>query len=83
MVTKTMAKALAKENIRINAIAPGPVKTKMADNIPEDRQAKYKENIPMGRFAEIDEIVSLIRFLTSDESSYMTGSIVTADGGLV
>ena len=82
MVTKTMAKALAKNKIRINAVAPGPVKTQMADKIPEERQQKYKEGIPMERFAEIEEIVSLIKFLTSDLSSYMTGSVVTVDGGL-
>ena len=83
MLTKTMAKSLAKNNIRVNAIAPGPVKTAMADNIPKDRQEKYKESIPMGRFGEVDEIVSLIRFLISENSSYMTGSVITIDGGLV
>ncbi len=83
MLTKTMAKALAKDNIRVNAVAPGPVKTKMADKIPLDRQEEYKEGIPMGRFAEVEEIVSLVRFLVSDEASYMTGSIVTVDGGLI
>ena len=82
LVTKTMAKALAEHDIRINGVAPGPVKTKMADRIPKDRQEKYKENIPMNRFAEASEIVSVVKFLVSDESSFMTGETINVDGGL-
>lgn len=82
LVTKTMAKALAANEIRVNGIAPGPVKTQMADKIPLDRQEKYKEGIPMQRFGEIDEIVSLVKFLLSDQSSFMTGETVNIDGGL-
>lgn len=83
MMTKNMAKSLAKNNIRMNAIAPGPVKTKMADKIPEDKKKKYIEKIPMGRFAEVEEISSVVRFLLSEEASYITGSTLTVDGGLV
>lgn len=83
MMTKNMAKSLAKNNIRMNAIAPGPVKTKMADKIPEDKKKQYIEKIPMGRFAEVEEITSVVRFLLSEDASYMTGSVLTVDGGLV
>lgn len=82
LVTKTMAKALAANNIRVNGIAPGPIKTKMADKIPADRLEKYKEGIPMQRFGEVNEIVSLVQFLLSDKSSFMTGETVNIDGGL-
>jgi len=83
MITKTLAKAVASEKIRINAVAPGPVETKMADKIPVDRQEKYKQNIPMKRFADVSEIVKTIKFLASDQASYITGNIVNIDGGLI
>ncbi len=82
LVTKTMAKALATHDIRVNGIAPGPIKTKMADRIPLDRQEKYKENIPMQRFGDVKEIASLVRFLTNDQSSFITGETINIDGGL-
>ena len=83
MMTKNMAKSLAKNNIRMNTIAPGPVKTKMADKIPTENQKQYKDKSPMGRFGEVEEISSVVRFLLSNDSSYMTGSVLTVDGGLV
>ncbi len=81
-LTKSLAKAFAPHNIRVNNIAPGPVETKMGDSIPEDRKKSYKEAIPLKRFAEAEEIAKLVSFLVSDESSYVTGATFNIDGGL-
>lgn len=83
MLTKCLGKALAPFDIRVLAVSPGPVKTKMAEAIPEDRKRHYMETIPMKRFAEPDEIARVVKFLASPNAEYMTGTVVTVDGGLV
>lgn len=83
MVSKSMAKALAPHGIRVLTISPGPVETEMAERIPEERKKAYKETIPLKRFAEPEEVSNVVRFLLSDEASFMTGTDVRVDGGLV
>jgi len=81
-ITKSFAKALAANNIRVNSVAPGPVNTKMGDSIPDHKKEEYKKVIPLHRFAEPEEMANIVEFLASDASSYMTGSIVHANGGM-
>lgn len=81
--TKSAAKELAKRNIRVNAIAPGFIKTRMTGKLPGDLQEKIVEQIPLGRMGEPQEIADVAFFLASDASRYMTGQVLVVDGGLV
>jgi NAD(P)-dependent dehydrogenase (short-subunit alcohol dehydrogenase family) len=82
-LTKVMALALAPHGIRVNAVGPGSVMTRMLESIATDAQAKRKvlSRTPMGRLGEPAEIAAVVAFLASDEASYMTGQTVYADGG--
>lgn len=81
--TKSVAKELGSRNIRCNAIAPGFVETDMTSYLKEGEQAdKYKTGIPLGRFGTAEDIANVTLFLASDLSSYVTGQIISVDGGL-
>lgn len=80
-LTKSLAAEWAPLNIRVNAVAPGYVKTEMAP-VDEPRfKARWIDDAPMQRYALPDEIAPLVVFLASDDSAFMTGSVVTIDGG--
>jgi 3-oxoacyl-[acyl-carrier protein] reductase len=82
--TKSVAKELGSRNIRCNAIAPGFVETDMTSYLNEGGQGdKYKAGIPLGRFATAEDIANVTLFLASDLSSYVTGQVINADGGLL
>lgn len=81
--TKSVAKELGSRNIRCNAIAPGFVETDMTSYLKDgDAGDKYKAGIPLGRFATGEDIANVTLFLASELSSYVTGQVITADGGL-
>ena len=86
MATKVLARELAQYNIRVNAIAPGMIHTKLLDSrwlvAPEDRP-KVTERILMGYIAEPDEITGAMIYLASDASRYVTGQTLVVDGGLL
>jgi len=83
VLTQVLANDLARYGIRVNAVAPGPVDTPMAQAMHSERdKAQWMRHIPMRRYARPDEIASVIEFLLDDtRSSYMTGEIVAVDGG--
>lgn len=83
LFTKALAKELAPSNIRVNGIAPGVIDTSMNSFLGEEDRKSLEEEIPMGRFGESDEIGKLAVFLCSDDSSYITGQIIRADGGYI
>jgi 3-oxoacyl-[acyl-carrier protein] reductase len=81
--TKSVAKELGSRNIRCNAIAPGFVETDMTSYLKDGEQAdKYKAGIPLGRFGSSEDIANVTLFLASDLSAYVTGQVISADGGL-
>jgi NAD(P)-dependent dehydrogenase (short-subunit alcohol dehydrogenase family) len=80
-LTKSLAAEWAPLNIRVNAVAPGYVKTEMAP-VDEPRfKARWIDDAPMRRYAFPEEVAPLVVFLASDDSAFMTGSVVTIDGG--
>lgn len=81
--TKSVAKELGSRNVRCNAIAPGFVETDMTSYLKEGEQAdKYKAGIPLGKFGTAEDIANVTLFLSSDWSSYITGQVLSVDGGL-
>lgn len=81
--TKSIAKELGSRNIRCNAIAPGFVETDMTSYLKEGEGAdKYKAGIPLGRFGTADDVANVTLFLASEMSSYVTGQVISACGGL-
>lgn len=82
-LTKSSAKELASRGIRVNAVAPGFIKTQMTDALPDDIQQKMLAAIPMGRFGLPEDVANVVLFLASDASAYMTGQVLTISGGMV
>jgi len=83
MLTQNLAQELAKDGVRVNAIAPGTFATAMTEATRHDpeRSERFLDRIPMGRFGEPAEMVGPVVFLASAMSSYMTGSTLVVDGG--
>jgi 3-oxoacyl-[acyl-carrier protein] reductase len=79
--TKALAKELAPSGITVNAVAPGVVDTDMMNSFHADEKAALQNEIPAGRFALPDEIASLVYFLALPESGYITGQIISPNGG--
>lgn len=82
-LTRSCAVAWAAEGIRVNAVAPGWVETRMTRAARSDvqRVAKITERIPLGRWAQPQDIANVIAFLCSDAAGYMTGTVLPVDGG--
>lgn len=81
--TKSVAKELAKKNVRANAVAPGFIRTKMTDQLPDEIKQKVAAQVALGRFGEPEEIATVVSFLASDAAKYLTGQVLIVDGGLV
>jgi 3-oxoacyl-[acyl-carrier protein] reductase len=79
--TKALAKELAPSGVTVNAVAPGVVETSMNDNLGEDEKQSLRNDIPAGRFAAPEEIASLVYFIALPESGYITGQIISPNGG--
>ena len=77
--SKALAQEVGKRNITVNCVAPGFVKTDMIQNINED---DYKKLIPLNRFGEPEEVADLVAFLASKKASYITGEVISINGGL-
>jgi 3-oxoacyl-[acyl-carrier protein] reductase len=80
--TKTVAKEYAKDGILVNAIAPGFIKTKILQNIPEKVMQKILDQIPLGRLGDPEEVAKLVCFLASDDANYITGQVININGGV-
>lgn len=89
-ITKTAALECAETGVRVNAVCPAPVNTRMMRSIesvinpdnPEEAKGQFAEMVPIKRYAEPEEIAQLVLFLASDKSSYITGASYRIDGGM-
>ncbi|HAG16921.1 MAG TPA: 3-oxoacyl-ACP reductase FabG [Bacteroidales bacterium] len=77
--TKALAQEVARKNVTVNAIAPGFIKSDMTVDLDE---TEHKKLIPMGRFGEAEEVADLAAFLASEKAKYITGQIISINGGL-
>ena len=83
LFTKALAKEIAPWGIRVNCIAPGVINTEMNSWLSKEEKEGLEEEIPMNRFGEVEEIGRVAKFLASEDSSYLTGQILTVDGGML
>jgi 3-oxoacyl-[acyl-carrier protein] reductase len=81
-LTKTTARELASRNVRVNAVAPGFIKTPMTDKLKDEQKEALQAQIPLVRLGEPSEVASTVLFLASDMSSYITGQVIGIDGGM-
>lgn len=83
-MTRELAVIHARQNIRVNALSPGPLKTELLMNFlnTEEKKQRRLVHVPMGRFGEAEEMAKAALFLASDDSSYMTGAEFLVDGGI-
>ncbi len=80
--TKALSKELAPFGIRVNAVAPGVIRSDLVDSLTDDVRRKYVEAIPFKRFGDPSEVASVVSFLASDDASYVTGETICVSGGL-
>jgi len=82
-LTKTVAKELASRNINANAVAPGFIQTEMTASLSEEVKAKMMEAIPLAKLGLPQDVANVCLFLASEDASYITGQVITVDGGMV
>ena len=80
--TKSLARELGSRGVRANVVAPGYVRTRLTDVIPEEGKALMLANTPLGRLGDPADVAGAVRFLCSDEASFITGEVLLVDGGL-
>ncbi len=80
--TKSLARELGSRGVRANVVAPGYVKTRLTEVIPQEAKDAMLQNTPLGRLGEPEDVASAVRFLCSDEASFITGEVILVDGGL-
>ncbi|MBU3145717.1 elongation factor P 5-aminopentanone reductase [Clostridium sp. CF012] len=80
--TKALAKELAPSNIRVNAIAPGVIDTEMNSWLSTEERESLASEIPMMKFGDVQDVGMLVTFLASENSKYITGQVITIDGGM-
>lgn len=81
-LTKSLAREFAKRNITVNAVAPGFIKTKMTEKLDEEIKSKIIEQIPLERFGTTEDVAYAVMFLSTEEASYITGQVISVNGGL-
>jgi len=82
-LTKSTAKELSSRNIRVNAVAPGFIQSKMTDALSEEVRKKMLDAIPMQRFGTPEDVAKAVLFLAGDASAYVTGQVLSVNGGMM
>jgi 3-oxoacyl-[acyl-carrier protein] reductase len=80
--TKSLARELGSRGVRANVVAPGYVKTRLTDVLPDEATAAMLQATPLGRLGEPDDVAGAVRFLCSDAAAFITGEVLLVDGGL-
>jgi 3-oxoacyl-[acyl-carrier protein] reductase len=80
--TKSLARELGSRNVRANVVAPGYVRTRLTDVLPEEATETMLQQTPLGRLGDPEDVAGAVRFLCSDEASFVTGEVLLVDGGL-
>jgi 3-oxoacyl-[acyl-carrier protein] reductase len=80
--TKALARELGSRNVRANVVAPGYVKTRLTDVLPEEATGAMLQATPLGRLGDPEDVAGAVRFLCSDAASFITGEVLLVDGGL-
>jgi 3-oxoacyl-[acyl-carrier protein] reductase len=82
-LTKSLAKEMASRGVTVNAVAPGFIKTRMTDAMPEAAKEVIEKQIPLQRLGEPEDVANVVLFLASEMAGYITGEVIKVDGGLV
>jgi 3-oxoacyl-[acyl-carrier protein] reductase len=80
--TKSLARELGSRNVRANIVAPGYVRSRLTEVLPEEATAAMLTNTPLGRLGEPEDVAGTVRFLSSDAAAFVTGAVLLVDGGL-
>ena len=81
-LTKVSAREFARQNITVNAIAPGMIDTEMTRAVTDRAQGDWMAQIPLGRLGTVDDVAAAACFLASDEAAYITGHVLAVNGGM-
>lgn len=81
-LTRSLARELGSRNIRVNSVAPGYFESRMVDNIPDKMRQQIARRTPLGRLGRTVDIANVVHFLASDQAAFVTGQVLTVDGGL-
>jgi len=81
-MTKALALEVASRNITVNAVAPGMIDTDMTRALPESARTEWAAKIPLQRLGTAEDIASAVGFLASDEAAYITGHVLSVNGGM-